>query len=356
MLRLPTTASVFPWTEAAEKRRGRGMRGSGPPQPNVAPKPVGSPRLPVQPSLIVHGGAWNIPKEAAAGCRRGIHHSLEAGWTVLSGGGAALDAVEAAIVALEDDPAFNSGFGAYLNRDGRIQLDAIVMDGATLKAGAVAAVERVRNPIRLARCILEKSPHMMLVADGAETFAADNGILLCTPEELITESNRLAWRRCLEHSHSPEHHFGHAHGTVGAVARDSKGKLFAGTSTGGTCCKFPGRVGDSPLIGCGCYADAESGGVSCTGYGEAIMKIMMAKTAIDLLQDERILLPHRKRSGSVSLAQAVADACVRKLAHRAHAAGGLILLDREGRPAAAFNSAQMAYGYVAPDGSYHIAP
>ena len=124
----------------------------------------------MKPSLIVHGGAWNIPDEAVDDCRDGIRRALEAGWKILERGGAALDAVEAAIVILEDDPTFDAGIGSHLNRDGRVQLDAIVMDGATLKAGAVAAVERVRNPIRLARRILEKSEHMMLVAAGAETI------------------------------------------------------------------------------------------------------------------------------------------------------------------------------------------
>ena len=308
------------------------------------------------PSLIVHGGAWNIPEEAIEDCRAGIEHALQAGWQILSHGGAALDAVEAAIVILEDDTTFDAGIGSHLNRDGRVQLDAIVMDGATLKAGAVAGVERVRNPIRLARRVLENSDHMMLVGAGAETFAAENGIPLCAPEDLVIERERKAWRRCLEDSHAAENHLSHESGTVGAVALDAKGNLIAATSTGGTCCKFPGRVGDSPLIGCGCYADKEAGGVSCTGHGEGIMKIVMAKMAVDLLSDPRALSPHRDGSGPVTISQAVADACVRKLVHRAHTTGGLILLDREGRPAAAFNTPRMAYGHVQRDGSFSITP
>ena len=308
------------------------------------------------PSLIVHGGAWSIPDESVEDCRTGIRRALEAGWKILSAGGAALDAVEASIVVLEDDPTFDAGIGSHLNRDGRVQLDAIVMDGATLKAGAIAAVERVRNPIRLARRVLEKSEHMMLVGAGAETFAVENGIALCAPEELILEREKLAWHRCLEDSHAAEHRVGHESGTVGAVALDSRSRLFAATSTGGTCCKFPGRVGDSPLIGCGCYADAEAGGVSSTGLGEGIMKIVMAKMAVDLLHDPRALSPHRKDSAAAAIGQAVADACVRKLAHRAHATGGLILLDRDGLPAAAFNTPRMAYGFVLPNAAFKIAP
>jgi beta-aspartyl-peptidase (threonine type) len=308
------------------------------------------------PSLIVHGGAWSIPDESVEDCRAGIRHALEGGWKILSAGGAALDAIEAAIVVLEDDPTFDAGIGSHLNRDGRVQLDAIVMDGATLKAGAIAAVERVRNPIRLARCVLEKSEHMMLVGAGAETFAAENGIALCAPEELVLEREKIAWRRCLEDSHAAEHHLGHESGTVGAVALDAQGRLFAATSTGGTCCKFPGRVGDSPLIGCGCYADAEAGGVSSTGHGEGIMKIVMAKMAVDLLHDPRAFSQHRKDSPAATIGQAVADACVRKLAHRVHTTGGLILLDRDGLPAAAFNTPRMAYGFVLPDATFKIAP
>jgi L-asparaginase / beta-aspartyl-peptidase len=312
----------------------------------------------LNPSLIVHGGAWNIPDEAIDDCRAGIRGALAAGWKILSAGGSAVDAVEASIVVLEDDPTFDAGIGSHLNRDGRVQLDAIVMDGATLKAGAVTAVERVRNPIRLARRILEKSPHMMLAGPGAETFAMENGIPLCDPEELILDRERAAWRLCLEDSHAAEHHVGHEAGTVGAVALDSVGRLIAGTSTGGTCCKAPGRVGDSPLIGCGCYADAEAGGVSCTGHGEGIMKIVMAKMAIDLLRDSRALARHRAEPAAASsgIGQAVADACLRKLAHRARATGGLILLDREGHPSAAFSTPRMAYGWVRPDQSLHIAP
>lgn len=319
----------------------------------------------MKPSLIIHGGAWNIPDQAVEQCRAGIRRALEAGWKILSSGGTATDAVESSIVILEDDPTFDAGFGAHLNTEGRVQLDAIIMDGATLKAGSVAAVERVRNPIRLARQVLEHSEHMMIVAAGAEKFAVEHGIALCAPEDLIHERERVAWARCLEDSHAAEHHVGHESGTVGAVALDKHGDLVAGTSTGGTCCKLPGRVGDSPLIGCGCYADSEAGGVSCTGHGEGIMKIVMAKMATDLLQSQQALAPHRENSDPAhssglarpgGLAQAVADACVRKLAHRAHTTGGLILLNREGHPAAAFNTPRMAYGYVERSGAFRIAP
>lgn len=300
------------------------------------------------PSLIVHGGAWTIPDNAIDDAKRGCRRALEVGWAILSRGGSAADAAEAAIIELEDDPTFDAGIGSHLNRDGRVQLDAILMDGATLKSGAVVAVERVRNPIRLARRVMEQSEHMMLAGAGAELFAAEQGMPLCSPADLVLERERAGWERCQQ---SGEHrlgfHFGGASGTVGAVARDAAGNIVAGTSTGGTCCKFPGRVGDSPLVGCGCYADAEAGGVSCTGHGEAIMRVVLAKAAADLL---------RPPAGGTALhAQEAAEQAVRLLAARGKGTGGLILLDRDGHPGFAFNTPHMAYGYVAPGGSFVVA-
>jgi beta-aspartyl-peptidase (threonine type) len=292
--------------------------------------------------LIVHGGAWDIPDEAVDTCLAGCRRALEAGWKILSAGGSALDSIEAAIVVLEDDPIFDAGTGSHLNREGHVELDAIVMDGVTLNAGAVASVQRVRNPIRLARKVLDSSEHLMLVGAGAEQFAADHGVALCQPEELIVERERRAWMQCKEKNHSPEFHRLNRSGTVGAVAMDRNGNLVAGTSTGGTCCKLPGRVGDSPLIGCGCYADREAGGVSCTGWGEAIMKIVMAKEAADLL-------------GRGLTGKAAAETCVERLAQRAHGTGGLILLDREGSPGFAFSTPRMACAYVECDGSFVVS-
>ena len=259
------------------------------------------------------------------------------GWAVLTSGGSALDAIEAAIVVLENEPVFDAGFGSHLNLDGKVECDAIVMDGATLRAGAAAALQRIRNPIRLARKIYETCPHMMLVADGAERYAKANGIALCDNKELISPAEWNAWARCKKDAHAAEHHRGHEQGTVGAVAIDSKGALFAATSTGGTCCKLPGRIGDSPLIGCGCYADAEAGGVSSTGYGEAIMKVVMAKAAVDRL---------RGAEATSMAAKEVAEKTIAELGRRTGATAGLILLDREGNPGFAFNTPRMAYGYV----------
>lgn len=311
----------------------------------------------MKPALIVHGGAWDIPDEAVEACKSGCQRALGAGWTLLASGGSALDAVEAAIMVLEDDPVFDAGYGSHLNLDGRVECDAIVMNGATLRSGAAATLQRIKNPIQLARKILESCPHMMLVAEGAERFAKEHGIKLCKPEELVSEAEQEAWMKCKADKHAAEHHRGHEQGTVGAVAIDREGRLFAATSTGGTCCKLPGRVGDSPLIGCGCYADSEAGGVSCTGYGEAIMKIVMAKTAVDLLRSRATCIDPTGAADACELSSSdlAAREAVHLLGKRTHATGGLILLDRHGNPGFAFNTPRMTYGYVAMDGNFVTA-
>ena len=322
----------------------------------------------VNPALIIHGGAFAIPEVSVEACKAGARQALEAGWKVLSSGGSALDAVEAAILVLEDNPEYDAGLGSHLNRDGHVSLDAIVMDGRTLRSGAVAAVERIRNPIRLARTVMEASHHMLLAGAGAERFALENGFTLCRPEDLIVERERRAWKLCTRFGHQRQFHdpaflFSPAYaekvasapaanaaetavkplsgGTVGAIAVDRDGHLYAATSTGGTCCKVPGRVGDSPMIGCGCYADEQAGGVSCTGWGEAIMKIVMAKTAVDLL-----------RSGRSE--QQAADESIGLLARRTGGTGGLILMGRSGTPAFAFNTPQMVWGTATGDGAFRV--
>ena len=327
----------------------------------------------MKPSLIVHGGAFAVPDASVEACKNGCREALEAGWKILAAGGSALDAVETAVVALEDNPEYDAGTGSHLNRDGHVSLDAIVMDGRTLRSGAVAAVERIGNPIRLARKVMEASHHMLLAGAGAERFAHENGFRLCRPEDLIVERERRAWKLCRKFGHQRQFHdpvflrspeyaeklaaapvAGHAApgtrpgrtgpasgGTVGAVAVDREGHLYAATSTGGTCCKVPGRVGDSPMIGCGCYADEEAGGVSSTGWGEAIMKIVMAKTAVELLRAGRT-------------AQEAADESIRLLAARTGGTGGLILLDRAGTPGFAFSTPQMVWGIATPEDAFRV--
>jgi len=273
-------------------------------------------------TLIVHGGAGTIRPEIEPGARAGVVRALEKAWKILEAGGPAIDACEQAIIELEDDPVFDAGVGAHLNRDGKAQLDAILMDGATLQSGAIAAVERIRNPIRLARRILDKGQHSLLVGSGAEEFAVESGLALCDPSELVTPYEQQRWTmKAAEPAQ---------HGTVGAVALDAQGNLCAGTSTGGTFFKHPGRVGDSPIIGCGCYADNEAAAVSCTGHGESIMKIVMAKTASDYV-------------ASGHDAQSAADAAIKLLSRRTTGAGGLIVVDRVGRVGASFSTPHMTW-------------
>jgi L-asparaginase / beta-aspartyl-peptidase len=322
----------------------------------------------MRPSLIVHGGAWDIPDALVDSCKEGCRRALAAGWSILTQGGSALDAVTAAIVVLEDDPVFDAGYGSHLNLDGQVECDAIVIDGATLRTGSIAAVKRIRNPIRAARALLEHGPHMMLVAEGAERYAQSHGIPLCDPQELISPAEQAAWQVCHATGHQAAHHIPASHnsaGTVGAVALDSHGSLIAATSTGGTCCKLPGRVGDSPLIGCGCYADSESGAASATGRGESIMKVLLTKHAVDLLRkascheapafsNSATSSTSLTSSASSFSAQAVQSALAH-LTHKTTGTAGLILLDRHGTPAASYTTPRMAYAYVQSDGSFLVS-
>src|SRR2546425_7013428 len=212
----------------------------------------------------------------------GVRHALAAGWRVLDHGGTALDALEEAVVIMEDDETFDAGRGSFLNRDGRVQLDAFIMDGATLRGGGVGCVERIANPVRAARKILSDSPHVYFVAEGAERFAAEHGMELCSNEDLIIP--RQVERLREFQAHLEEHRADLfaptiSHDPVGAVALDRDGDIAAATSTGGTLNKAPGRLGDSSLIGCGCYADNRTAAASSTGWGEPIMKLVLAKWA-----------------------------------------------------------------------------
>jgi beta-aspartyl-peptidase (threonine type) len=266
----------------------------------------------------------------------GVNNAAAAGWSVLQRGGSALDAVEEAVVILEDDETFDAGRGSFLNRDGKVQLDAFIMDGATLRGGGVGCVERIRNPVRAARKILSDSPHVYFVAEGAERFAAEHGIALCRNEELIIprEIERLRAYQA-QSAGDGNDLFAPAldmlsHDTVGAVALDREGNIAASTSTGGTLNKAPGRLGDSSLIGCGCYADNASAAASTTGWGEPIMKLVLAKWAAD-----------RVESGS--LPEWVAQEAMNFLKQRLNGHGGIILLDAKGRFGISHNTPRMAW-------------
>jgi beta-aspartyl-peptidase (threonine type) len=285
-------------------------------------------------SLIVHGGAWDIPDELREAHQAGCRAALRAGWSILQGGGHALDAVEAAIRVMEDDPVLNAGTGAVLNAAGEVQLDASIMEGAQLRAGAVAAVQGIKNPISLARLVLE-SDNVFLVAEGAVQFGQASGMELCDPRELVVERELRLWEaRRREMGVSEGAGSSAAAGdTVGAVAIDSRGDLAAGDSTGGTPFKHPGRVGDSPLIGCGIYADNRVGAAACTGWGEAITRVVLAKTALELLRE----------GGSV---QEAAAGAIRLLLERVEGRGGVIVVGNDGDVGYAFNTAAMARGYL----------
>ncbi len=217
--------------------------------------------------MLVHGGGWAIPDDMRDAHLRGVEAAAAAGWQILQKGGSSLDAVEAAVVTMEEDETFDAGRGSFLNMDGRVQLDALIMDGATLRAGGVGCVEHIRNPVRAAKKILAESPHVYFVGSGAERFAQEHGIELCPNEELVIEREveRLRDAKKQGYLKMPDE-FGpmRSHDTVGAVAVDAQGNIAAATSTGGTLNKAPGRVGDSSLIGCGCYADNRSAAVSTT--------------------------------------------------------------------------------------------
>ena len=294
------------------------------------------------PVLVVHGGAWAIPDDAIEAHLKGVNQALTEGWHVLERGGKALDAVQAAIVAMEEDETFDAGRGSFLTRDGRVQLDALMMDGATMRAGGVGCVERIRNPVQAARLVLDESPHVYFVGEGAERFAREHGMTLCRNEELVIEREvkRLKAAQDKEAAGQPDLTFAGpqtSHDTVGAVALDANGNIAAGTSTGGTLNKAPGRVGDSSLIGCGCYADNLSAAASCTGWGEPIMKLVLAKWAAD-----------RVRSGGAP--DAVASEAVEYLKRRLQGHGGIILLDARGRFGIAHNTPRMAWAYKSTEG------
>ena len=288
--------------------------------------------MPTDPVLVVHGGAWAIPDDMVAAHLNGVRNAMAAGWNVLARGGDALDAVEEAVVVLEDDETFDAGRGSFLNRDGKVQMDALIMDGATLRAGGVGCVERLRNPVRAARKILSESPHVYFVAEGAERFAAEHGIALCKNDDLIIprEVERLKEYQA-KGEHQPDLFAGMlSHDTVGAVALDRSGNIAASTSTGGTLNKAPGRLGDSSLIGCGCYADNKTAAASTTGWGEPIMKLVLAKWAAD-------------RVAAGNLPEWAAAEAINYLQKRLDGHGGMILLDARGRFGISHNTPRMAW-------------
>ncbi len=317
-------------------------------------------------AIVLHGGAGVIERssmtpEREAEYRAGLKRAIEAGAAVLDKGGSSMDAIEAAIRILEDDPNFNAGKGAVFAADGTNQLDAAIMDGATLRAGAVADVTRTRHPISLARAVMEKSPHVLLVGPGADEFSKYAGLEQVDPSYFFTERRWESLVKQLDKEHLPvpprpqgappapkqplaevEAPEVHKYGTVGVVALDRAGDIAAGTSTGGTQAKRWGRVGDSPLIGAGTYASNQSCAVSATGTGEYFIRLTVARTVCALVQYKGMKL------------QAAADEVIHHDLEALHGDGGVIAITPDGQMAWSFNTPGMFRAKLAEGGKLEM--
>jgi L-asparaginase / beta-aspartyl-peptidase len=282
-------------------------------------------------AVLVHGGAGDLASDRVGDHVAGARAAARAAAALLRAGGSALDAVERAVVLLEDDPCFNAGTGACLNAEGLVSLDASVMEGCALRAGAVCALEPFLHPIAIARAVLEDGRHVLYASEGAARFAVAHGFSPVTSESMTTPAARARWTAARAGQASE----GWAGGTVGAVARDARGTVAAATSTGGLVNKQVGRVGDSPIVGAGTYADDEGGACSATGAGEAIMRMVLAKTAVDAL-----------RAGVHP--EEAARSVVRSMSARVGGTGGVILVDRQGRLGLARNTPSMTWAAVGP--------
>lgn len=294
-------------------------------------------------AIIVHGGAGgSYPDDDPEAARNGCLAAARVGRAVLERGGSALEAVVAAVSALEDNPQFNAGTGACLNAEGEVELDASLMEGTGLDAGAVALVRGVKNPVQLARCVMERTPHLLLAGEGAGRLARECGLPLLSPAEMITPRALARWRALFPREAAGPGPGSDAArsdaagtrsgGTVGAAALDARGHFAAATSTGGMNGKLPGRIGDTPLIGAGTYADDQGGAASATGHGEAIIRVVLTRAAVDCL-----------RAGA-----SAPEAAVRSLRslERVRGEGGIITVDRLGRVGAAFNTARMSRAWI----------
>jgi beta-aspartyl-peptidase (threonine type) len=296
-------------------------------------------------SLMVHGGAGALDNvkdnKTALRYLESIRRILEHGREVMVLGGSALQAVEACASLLEDDPVFNAGCGSVLNENGKVEMDAAIMDGRDLSAGAVAAVDNIANPVQLARLVLTESEHVMLISEGAMRFADHCGMervpedYFFTPERIEQlHQARQHHKMMLDHDDSEEDSEDQKYGTIGAIARDPNGNLAAATSTGGIVNKRIGRVGDSPIIGAGVYADNETCAVSGTGFGEDFMRSVISKTISDFI--------YMKGMDAVQSTEAGIEYLTRKVRGR----GGVIVIDRDGNCASGFTTKKMIHGWI----------
>ncbi len=294
-------------------------------------------------AIVIHGGAGtirraNMTAERDSTYRAKLAEALQAGYAVLKKGGSSLDAVEAAIMVMENSPLFNAGKGAVFTRAGTNEMDASIMDGKTLNAGAVGGVMHVKNPIHLARLVMEKTPHVLLVGEGAERFALSQGMELVPQAYFYTERRWRSHLRSLERERAGKPKPAPGGGTVGAVALDRDGNLAAGTSTGGLTNKMSGRIGDSPIIGAGTYANNRTCGVSGTGQGEYFIRLAIAHSISELMECE-----------GLSVREAAERVILKKLTALG-GSGGVIALDAHGKVAWPFNTEGMYRGYIGPDG------
>ncbi|HYC27799.1 MAG TPA: isoaspartyl peptidase/L-asparaginase [Chitinophagaceae bacterium] len=309
--------------------------------------------------MVIHGGAGTILRsqmspEREKAYQDALREALTRGYNILKNGGSALDANEAAIRYMEDSPLFNAGKGAVFTNEGKNELDAAVMDGSTLKAGSVAGLTTVKNPITLARAVMEKSPHVMMIGGGAEKFAKEQGLEIVDPSYFRTEDRWRGLQRAKREDSlkavegktgrvlQPENK-DYKYGTVGAVSLDKKGNLAAATSTGGMTNKKYGRVGDVPVIGAGTYANNNTCAISCTGWGEFFIRLVVAKSVSDLIELKGMSV------------QEAADKLVMKDVPKLGGDGGLIALDKNGKFSMPFCTEGMYRGYVTESGKIVIA-
>lgn len=297
---------------------------------------------------MIHGGAGELVNinnnKMAVRYMESLRVVLNHGRLILDNNGSALEAVEQCAALLEDDPVFNAGMGSVLNEDGVVEMDAAIMCGDTLKAGSVAGIHNITNPIHLARVVLEKSEHVMLIGTGAERFAEHHHFEFVSDDYLITEERKAQWKEAhsagrmgLDHD-SPKNQekilMDEKYGTIGAIAKDKRGNLAAATSTGGIVNKRFGRVGDSPIIGSGVYADNASCAISCTGFGEDFLRVALAKTVSDLIEFKNL--------DAIKATEEGIDYLTRKVKGR----GGFIVIDKKGKCCSGYTTAKMIHGWI----------
>lgn len=285
----------------------------------------------VEPVVLVHGGAGNIPNSRVVPKLTGVRRAARRGYKVLCSGGSVIDAVQSAVQDMEDDEYFNAGYGSVLNADGEVEMDAIIMEGKELKAGSVGAIRNVAHPVDVARLVMEKTPHVMLVGEGAKRFANEQGVPDVPIEKQVTEYAKASLEITQKTGVSGTTELGGV-GTVGAVAVDAEGHVAVATSTGGISGKLVGRVGDTPLPGCGGYADDNIGAVSTTGHGESIMRFCLAHAILTLMEQGK------------SAREATVDGC-KAMTERVGKSAGAITISNKGEVGIGFTSNRMAWAY-----------